>query len=158
MKKGKIRFNFLDVLIILAVFLLILGIIWREELTEKIETRNIENTVTVSCGINAYVPAENEDGAYAVKFGEGKTDVYLDDAEAGYIETVVVQTAEESSGDSSADGDAQQTVEETTLYLKVVSRESGYYIGGETKLLLGGEYLFHTKTEQFFVKILSISE
>lgn len=144
------KFNFLDVLIILAALSLVVGIIWREELTDRIESKNIEDTVTVVCGINAFASAAGDD--QRVKFGEGQTAVYIDGAEVGYIVTVQTVT-EESDADST-----QHITEETKLYLKAVSRESGYYIGGEEKLLIGGKYLMHTKTMEFTVQILSADE
>lgn len=144
------KFNFLDVLIIIAALSLVVGIIWREELTDRIESKNIEDTVTVVCGINAFASAAGDD--QRVKFGEGQTAVYIDGAEVGYIVTVQTVT-EESDVDST-----QRITEETKLYLKAVSRESGYYIGGEEKLLIGGKYLMHTKTMEFTVQILSADE
>lgn len=144
------KFNFLDVLIILAALSLVVGIIWREELTDRIESKNIEDTVTVVCGINAFASAAGDD--QRVKFGEGQTAVYIDGTEVGYIVTVQTVT-EESDADST-----QHITEETKLYLKAVSRESGYYIGGEEKLLIGGKYLMHTKTMEFTVQILSADE
>lgn len=157
MSKRRVKFNFLDVLIILATFSLIVGIIWREELTERIETRNMENTVSVSCVINAFVSGEGE--VYAVRFEDGRTPVYLDGTEIGYVETVRSSVSEESASDDvSGDDSAPQAVEETRLYLKAVSRDSGYYIGGVTKLLIGGEYLLNTKTSQFTVRILTVDE
>lgn len=144
------KFNFLDVLIIIAALSLVVGIIWREELTDRIESKNIEDTVTVVCGINAFASAAGDD--QRVKFGEGQTAVYIDGAEVGYIVTVQTVT-EESDVDST-----QHITEETKLYLKAVSRESGYYIGGEEKLLIGGKYLMHTKTMEFTVQILSADE
>lgn len=145
------KFNFLDVLIILAALSLVVGIIWREELTDRIESKNIEDTVTVVCGINAFASASGDD--QKVKFGEGETVVYINGTEVGYIATVQTVTTEESDPDS-----AQHVTEETKLYLKAVSRESGYYIGGEEKLLIGGKYLMHTKTMEFTVQILSVDE
>lgn len=163
MSKKRVRFNFLDVLIILATLALVAGIIWREELTERIETRNIENTVTVSCDLNAFVSTDKEGTVYAVKFEEGNTPVYMDGVEVGYVQAVrtVVSQPDDSVDDTSKDEDTPQEpqiVEETKLFLKAVSRSSGYYIGGETKLLIGGEYLLHTKTSEFTVRILSAEE
>lgn len=160
MSGRKIRFNFLDVLIILAVLALVLGIIWREELAERIETKNIENTVTVVCEFNAFISPDGADSVSAYKFEDGKTTVYTEGVEIGYVETVstVVSAPDESGDGTSGDGEVQQTVKETKLYLKAVSRDSGYYIGGETKLIIGEEYLFHTKTSEFTVRILSAAE
>lgn len=145
------KFNFLDVLIILAALALVAGIIWREELTDRIESKNIEDTVTVVCGVNAFASTAGDN--QKVKFGDEQTAVYIDGAEVGYIVTVQTPTTEESDADS-----AQHITEETKLYLKAVSRESGYYIGGEEKLLIGGKYLMHTKTMEFTVQILSVDE
>lgn len=145
------KFNFLDVLIILAALSLVAGIIWREELTDRIESKNMEDTVTVVCGINAFASAAGDD--QKVKFDEGQTVVYIGGTEVGYIVTVKTAASEESDTDS-----AQPVTEETKLYLKAVSRESGYYIGGEEKLLIGGKYLMHTKTMEFTVQILSADE
>lgn len=161
MSKKRIRFNFLDVLIVLAVLALVVGIIWREELTERIEDRNIENTITVCCELNAFANDGTE--VRGIKFEEGKTVVYLDGEEVGYIEhTRVVESAPEESGDESGDEDEierpAQITEETKLYLKAVSRESGYYVSGQTKLLIGGDYEMNTKDTRFTVHLLSISE
>lgn len=151
-RKGA-RFNFLDVLIILAALSLVAGIIWREELTERIENENMEDTVTVVCGINAFASAAGDE--QRVKFGVGQTVVYIDGVEVGYIETVETVASEETSADDDA---PSHNTEETRLYLKAVSRESGYYIGGEKKVIIGGEYLMHTKTTEFTVQILSADE
>lgn len=161
MSKRKVRFNFIDVLIVLATLALVVGIIWREELTERIEDRNIENTVTVCCTLNAFVSYEKDCSVQAMKFDEGKTAVYLDGTEVGYIETThTVVSNDEVSGDESGkeEGKITQTVDETKLYLKAVSRDSGYYIEGQTKLLIGGEYDLHTKTSEFTVRLLSVQE
>ncbi len=156
MTKRRIKFNFLDVLFILATLALVVGIIWREELIERVETKNIENTVTVCCDMNAYV-TEGVDTVYGVKFEEGKTPVYMNGVEVGYVlHTKEVASAESSSDESAPQ--APQVSEETTLYLKAVSRNSGYYMGGETKLLIGNEYLLHTKTSEFTVRILTVEE
>lgn len=150
MSKKKTRFNFLDFLLVLAVFALVAGIIWRQELSDKIEIRDIENTVNVVCEF------EMADEAFsAVKFAEGSTFVYMNGVAVGTVEKKTTQSAPDESDDQ---GNRPVKVEKLSLKLAVVSNDSGYYLEGGVKLFIDGEYRMHTKTEEFTVHITSISE
>lgn len=157
MSKKKTRFNFLDFLLVLAVFALVTGIIWRQELSDKIQIRDIENTVTVICEFD--MVNDGADGAEAaynkVKFSDGSTPIYMDGVSVGTVEksTVVIPTE-----DSSVEGGGGVKEEKLSLSLSVVSKDSGYYLAGDEKLFIDGEYRFHTKTQEFTVHINEITE
>lgn len=146
----RTRFNFLDVLIIMAVLALIAGIMWRQELTEKIEIRDSQNTVTVNCEFEL-VDTADAVAQYGARFEEGTTPVYMDGLQIGVVE----KTVSTVNTDSSADGEPI-SVETLLLKLTVVSNPSGYYLENGTKLFLGGQYRLHTKTQDFAVEITGI--
>ncbi|MBQ3081086.1 MAG: DUF4330 family protein [Clostridia bacterium] len=156
MGKKKARFNFLDFLLVLAVFALVAGIIWRQELSDKIEIRDIENTVTVECEFETVVGEDTADAAYnAVRFPEGSTFVYMNGVAVGTVEKKTTQAIPEGSD---SEGKHPVKVEKLSLKLSVVSKDSGYYLEGGEKLFIDGEYRLHTKTTEFTVRIVSISE
>ena len=160
MSKKKTRFNFLDFLLALAVFALIAGIIWRQELSDKIEIRDIENTVTVLCEFDMVVDgADAAETAYnTVKFTDGSTFVYMDGVAVGTVEKRTVVVPGEESAETSGDSGSTVKVEKLQLKLSVVSKDSGYYLAGGEKLFIDGEYRFHTKTQEFTVRISTIAE
>ncbi len=128
MKKRKTRFNFLDLLIILAISALVMGIMWRQELTDEIQIMETKNTVSVIC--------EAEIIAGDLSAAEKETLVYMDGVEVGK---------------------AQKAGEALRLAFSAVSKDSGYYLESDAKLFIDGEYKLHTKTEEFTVKILSVT-
>lgn len=160
MSKKKTRFNFLDFLLVLAVFALIAGIIWRQELSDKIEIRDIENTVTVLCEFDMVVDgADTAETAYnTVKFTDGSTFIYMDGVAVGTVEKRTVVVPREESAETSGDSGSTVKVEKLQLKLSVVSKDSGYYLAGGEKLFIDGEYRFHTKTQEFTVRISTIAE
>lgn len=163
MDKKKTRFNFLDLLLIVAVVALVAGIIWRQELSDKIEIRDIENTVTVLCEFDAAADAGSDTAETAynrVKFEDGSTFIYMDGVAVGSVEksTTVITSEESEESSDSSQGNRPIKVEKMHLKLSAVSKESGYYLAGDVKLFIGGEYRFHTKTQEFTVRISSISE
>jgi len=146
MNKKKARFNFLDVLIILGVLALVAGIIWRQELTQRIQIENSENTVTVACGFVS---------SNAV-FKDGTFTVYYNGEEIGSVERKTVEVSVEPTEDG--EEPTHTTTVEQALTLNVVEKESGYYLNGDTKLVLNGEYNFHTDVQEFTVNITSITK
>lgn len=146
MNKKKARFNFLDVLIILGVFALVAGIIWRQELTQRIQIENSENTVTVTC---SFVSAN-------ARLADGTADVYYNGEKVGSVERKTTEVSLEPS-ENSEEPTHTATVEQT-LTLNVVEKDSGYYLNGDTKLVLDGEYCFYTDLQEFTVNITSITK
>jgi len=158
MGKRKIRFNFLDVLLVLGVLALVAGIIWRQELTDRIQIRDSENTLGVVCEFEL-VTREEDGGSYKrIQFAEGSTAVYMSDFSVGNVEKTTVYATPEISGDSDESEDGGVAIEKLSLNLKAVSKDSGYYLAGDVKLYINGVYRFHTKTEEFSVRITSIEE
>lgn len=158
MGKRKIRFNFLDVLLILGVLALVAGIIWRQELTDRMQIRDSENTLGVVCEFEL-VTREEEGGLYKrVQFSEGSTAIYMNNSAVGNVEKTTLYASPETSGEENGSEDAGVAIEKTLLNLRAVSKDSGYYVAGEVKLYIGGVYRFHTKTEEFSVRITSIED
>lgn len=129
MKKRKTRFNLLDLLIILAVGALVVGVMWRQELTDKVQIMETKNTVSVLCD------AEIIDGDLSAE-GDNIL-IYMDGVEVGK---------------------AAKALDKLRFAFSAVSKDSGYYLESDAKLFIDGEYKLHTKTEEFTVRIVSIIE
>ncbi len=159
MGKRRIRFNFLDFLLVLGVFALVAGIIWRQELTDKIQIRDSENTLNVICEFEL-ISGDEEGGSYKrIQFEDGSTEIYMGDTAVGNVEKTTVYANPETSEDSGEESaEAQVAVEKLRLKLSAVSKDSGYYLAGDVKLYINGVYRFHTKTAEFSVRIGSIEE
>lgn len=132
MNKTKKGFNLLDVLIVLAVVCLVSGILWRQELTERIEKQDKENTVEVYC-VCAVLPLD--DGEKAA-LPENDVVLYYEDKEVGTFlgdyeeeEESAGEASEEEKHYSSGDGLVR-------IKLYAVEKESGYYID-DMKLVRG---------------------
>jgi len=161
--KRKIKFNLLDLLIIVAVGALVAGIIWRRELTQRIKLEDSENTVSVECAFivtGVKTPPEFN--------GEVTTVYFSDGSEAQVIKTPVKNVKnDESLPESSYDGlpesseeynEAPPPAEILTLRFKAVSKADGYYLEGGGKLFIDAALPLHTTLYEFTALILSISE
>lgn len=121
--KRKIRFNFIDLLIVLAVIALVAGVIWREELSDRVKTENIENTVTVCCDFNAFSDSRC---SHAESFEEeGRTAVYINGTEAGYIETVYTENSGDAESAEPGGGESRTPAEESKIPADVSEDVSG---------------------------------
>ena len=164
MSKRKIKFNFLDVLLILGVFALVAGIIWRQELTDKIQIRDSENTINVTCEFELISGEEDQSSYRRIQFEDGSTRIFMNGVVVGTVEKTTIHATPEASEDSgSTDDDSKEdevtaAIEKLHLKLSAVSKDSGYYLAGDVKLYINGVYRFHTKNEEFSVRIGSIEE
>ncbi len=148
-KKKKI-FNFLDVLIVLAVLGLIAGVLWRQELTQLVKQRNEENTVVILCDCTVVSP----EGYTVTSLPDANTKLFYDGKEVGVL---IGNVADETSTDSTRDSVTVDPDSSFTVKLSAVEKESGYYIA-ESKLLKGREYTFYTNMYEFTVCINEIKE
>lgn len=147
MGEKRTKFNLLDALIVLAVIALIAGIIWRQELTERIRIEESEKTVVVSCGF------EPVDVRTDVEFAEGETVVYYSDGgEAGVV--LVTLSEEDSLGEES--GAETERGETAVLRLSAVEKDSGYYLANGEKLTVGLRLKLHSDMYEFTALIDSV--
>ena len=143
----------LDALILLAVFTLIAGVIWRSELNTQIKRQDSENRTAVECFFSI------TDVMTTPQFSEGETTVYFEDGSAAKliktVETVIV-----SEDDVSEDGYVPKTAtaETMTLRFNVVSRDSGFYLENGGKVHKGALLLLHTDLYEFTAEITTILE
>lgn len=161
MNKRRIRFNLLDVLIVIALCALVAGIIWRQELTDRVEQEEKENTVTLLCGF------ECSDGdAYIIgSLPEGDTTLYYNGTAVGVLSRGISESelSAEDSGDKGGESSTDTSkvssfIRGTEVRLYAVEKDSGYYPVPDTKLLLGKSYRFNTKDCEFTLTITSIDE
>lgn len=151
--KKKVRFNILDVLIILGVALFIFGVLWREELTAVTEQQDKENTVTILCDVTA----EGSDLSALQALPMGETALMYGDAVIGAVvwENLIPDVEVESAlGGKEPIPTEKKTVR---LRLSAVAEDSGYFIRGD-KLYIGNTYSFYTDKYEFDLRITAIAE
>ncbi|MBR6594121.1 MAG: DUF4330 family protein [Clostridia bacterium] len=151
--RKRVRFNILDVLIILGVVLFIMGVLWREELTAVTEQQDKENTVTVICEVYA----EGADLSALQALPMGETELMYGD---GAVGTVVWQLGVPDVEVESTLGGKEPVPSEkplVSLRLSAVAEDSGYFIHGD-KLFIGSTYHFYTDKYEFDLQIKSIVE
>lgn len=149
--KRKIKFNILDVIIVLALLALVAGILGRDELSKTLKRFDEENTVAVLCEFSNPVEADERGILNNIK---DNPDVYYNGVKVGTFAKVTVDESTQLDAVDSAEGGA--TVQERNmLALSVVAKDSGYYLG-EQKLLIGHSYRFSADGWEFTAIIKSI--
>lgn len=155
MKRKKIKFNVLDVIIVIALLALVAGILWRKELSDAVDQLDKENTVAVTC---EFTNVTEEDERHMLNNLKGNPDVYYNGVKVGTIAKVTVADTEESRDeDTSLEGEKPNLLAKNVLVLAAVAKDSGYYIE-DTKLVIGEEYRFSAAGWEFSVVIDSIEE
>lgn len=154
MSRTKKGFNLLDVLIVLAVVCLVSGILWRQELTERIEKQDKENTVEVYCLCTVLPLDDGEKAALPDK----EVVLYREDKEVGTFLGYYEEDADDSEEETSAE-EKHYTNQDGLVKIKLyaVEKESGYYID-DMKLVRGAVLELNSELYELSLSINEIMQ
>ena len=153
MGRTKKGFNLLDVLIVLAVVCLVSGILWRQELTERIEKQDKENTVEVYC-LCTVLPL---DGGEKAALPDKEVVLYYEDKEVGAF---LGDYAEEEESEEEISVEEKHHASQDGLVkikLYAVEKESGYYID-DMKLVRGAVLELNSELYELSLSINEIMQ